>query len=81
MVGLSEGYDVIACRGDPDDAEQKGFALFYLKNSRLIAVDCVGRPKEFMAGKQLVKARTHVKAALLADEGVEPADFIQGNLD
>jgi hypothetical protein len=28
-----------------------------------------------------VKARTHVKAALLADEGVEPADFIQGNLD
>jgi len=79
MVGLSEGYDEIVCRGDPDDAEQKGFALFYLKNARLIAVDCVGRPKEFMAGKQLVKARTHMKTTLLADEGVEPVDFIQGN--
>jgi 3-phenylpropionate/trans-cinnamate dioxygenase ferredoxin reductase subunit len=79
MVGLSEGYDEIVCRGDPDDAEQKGFALFYLENSRLIAVDCIGRPKEFMAGKKLVKARTHIKTTLLADEGVEPVDFIQGN--
>lgn len=79
MVGLSDGYDEVVCRGNPDQAEQKGFALFYLKNSSLIAVDCVGRPKEFVAGKQLVKAGIRVKTALLIDESVEPADFAQEN--
>ena len=79
MVGLSDDYDEVVCRGNPDQAAQKGFALFYLKNSSLIAVDCVGRPKEFVAGKQLVKAGIRVKTALLIDESVEPADFAQEN--
>ena len=78
-MGLSGGYDEVVRRGNPDQAEQKGFALFYLKNSSLIAVDCVGRPKEFVAGKQLVKAGIRVKTALLIDESVEPAGFAQEN--
>ena len=77
MVGLSAGFDEEVCRGDPQDAEGKGFALFYLKAKRLIAVDCVSRPQEFMAGKKLIGSGQAVVIALLADESVSPADFMQ----
>ena len=77
MVGLSAGFDEEVCRGDPKDADGKGFALFYLRAKRLIAVDCVSRPQEFMAGKQLVGSGQAVDTARLADESVSPADFVQ----
>lgn len=44
----------------------------------MIAVECVGRPKEFMAGKQLVKSGQQIPAASLADENVAPAELIAG---
>ncbi|MDA1370157.1 MAG: FAD-dependent oxidoreductase [Proteobacteria bacterium] len=77
MVGLSSGFDEEVCRGDPKDVEGKGFALFYLKAKRLIAVDCVSRPQEFMAGKKLVGSGQAVDTSRLADESVSPADFVQ----
>ncbi len=78
MAGLSSGFDEEVCRGDPGDADGTGFALFYLQDSRVIAVECVGRPKEFMAGKQLVKSGQQIPAASLADENVAPAELIAG---
>lgn len=71
MVGLSEGFDEIAIRGTPEVDSQSGFALFYLKEGVVIAADCVGRPKEFMLAKKLVKEQASVTAARLADESVE----------
>jgi 3-phenylpropionate/trans-cinnamate dioxygenase ferredoxin reductase subunit len=71
MVGLSEGFDEIAIRGTPEVDSESGFALFYLKEGVVIAADCVGRPKEFMLAKKLVKEQASVTAARLADESVE----------
>ncbi len=51
IVGLAEGYDQIILRGDPESAS---FAAFYLANGRLLAVDAVNRPREFMIAKKLV---------------------------
>ncbi|NNC64184.1 MAG: oxidoreductase [Gammaproteobacteria bacterium] len=51
IAGISAGYDRVVLRGDP--AERK-FAAYYLRDSRLIAVDAVNSPKDFLLGKRLV---------------------------
>ena len=76
MTGLSSGFDEEVCRGDPANVDETGFALYYLQDSRVIAVECVNRPKEFMAAKQLVKSGQQIPAASLADESVSPAEIV-----
>ncbi|MDH3417882.1 MAG: FAD-dependent oxidoreductase [Gammaproteobacteria bacterium] len=51
IAGISTGYDRVVLRGDP--AERK-FAAYYLRDSRLIAVDAINSPKDFLLGKRLV---------------------------
>jgi 3-phenylpropionate/trans-cinnamate dioxygenase ferredoxin reductase subunit len=75
-VGLIEGHDQIVFRGDHRDLDARSFAAFYLRNGQVIAADCIARPKEFMAAKQLVKNRMEPDPALLADETVEPASWV-----
>lgn len=73
MVGLSEGFDELAVRGTPEVGAEGGFAVFYLKEGVVIAADCVGRPKEFMAAKKLVAQKQKLTASRLADESIEAA--------
>jgi len=75
-VGLSDGYDQIVFRGDHRDLEARSFAAFYLHKGQVIAADCIARPKEFMAAKQLVKNQLSPDAAALADESIEPASWL-----
>lgn len=65
MAGLSQGYDQLVLRGLP---AQRSFAMFYLKDDRLLACDAVNRPQEFMASKRLIAARSVVDPAALADD-------------
>ena len=74
MVGLNQGFDDIVTRGDPANHDT-GFALFYLKAGRLLAVDCVKRPKEFMVSKLLIAEQRLIDAALLADENSDPVSW------
>jgi 3-phenylpropionate/trans-cinnamate dioxygenase ferredoxin reductase subunit len=76
MVGLSEGFDRVVIRGDAINKAKTGFALFYFKDNRLIAADCIARPKEFMAAKQLVMRKSEIAPELLMDESVEPVTFL-----
>ena len=76
MTGLSQGADEIVVRGDVSLDHDDGFALFYLREGTLIAADCVGRPKEFMVSKQLVKDRIKLPGDVLSDEAIEPAQLI-----
>jgi 3-phenylpropionate/trans-cinnamate dioxygenase ferredoxin reductase subunit len=65
MVGLSDGYDRVVLRGDP---EQNSFIAFYLRNDEIIAADAVNRIADFMAAKRIVAERRTIAAAVLADE-------------
>ncbi|PCJ28630.1 MAG: pyridine nucleotide-disulfide oxidoreductase [SAR86 cluster bacterium] len=76
MSGLSEGYDQLVCRGEPENKTGTGFALFYLKDSIVIAADCVARPKEFMVSKRLIKSKGRVDRVMLENESIEPKDFL-----
>ena len=73
MVGMSQGYDTIVQRGSMDADD---FAMFYLKDGVLIAVDAVNRPREFMACRKLVPERPHIDPSMLADESVPMQEMV-----
>ena len=66
MVGFSSDGDSSCVRGDKD-ANQ--FAVFYLNSGRVVAVDAVNSPREFMVCKQLYGKPAD--PAALADPEVE----------
>lgn len=66
MVGFSADGDTEVVRGD---MAANQFAVFYLKNGAVVAVDAVNSPREFMICKQLIGRQVDAKA--LADPDVE----------
>jgi 3-phenylpropionate/trans-cinnamate dioxygenase ferredoxin reductase subunit len=68
IAGLSAGYTEAVTRGDPETG--RSFAVFYLKDGVLIAVDAVNRPPEFMMSKMLIAKRAKLDPARLADENI-----------
>ncbi len=54
-AGLLHGHDQAVVRGN---IESGRFAVLYLKEKRLIAIDNVGTLKDFMIGKKLIASRT-----------------------
>ncbi len=64
IAGLSTGYDRIVLRGSP---KERAFAAFYFNGSRLIAVDAVNRPAEYLGAKQLIQRGKSVAPEALAD--------------
>lgn len=65
MVGLSLGYDQVVLRGDP---ARRSFMAFFLKEGKLIAVDSISCPQEFMVAKRLVAMGSRFDSVVLADE-------------
>ncbi len=63
-VGLSLGHDATVVRGDP--AERK-FSVIYLKEGRVIALDCVNATRDYAQGRKLIEARAEIDPGLLVD--------------
>ncbi|KQT34717.1 pyridine nucleotide-disulfide oxidoreductase [Sphingomonas sp. Leaf412] len=63
-VGLSTGHDRAILRGDP---ATRSFSLVYLRDGRVIALDCVNAVKDYVQGKALVTGRVAADPASLAD--------------
>lgn len=67
IAGLSEGYDNIVVRGDP--VGTRSFAAYYFKGDRLLAVDAVNAPRDFMTARMVLsKGRTLDKAKLTGSD-------------
>lgn len=66
-VGLSIGHDAVVLRGDP---AARSFSVIYLKQGRVIALDCVNAMRDYVQGKRLVTERMAVDPAKLADPAV-----------
>lgn len=64
IAGLSQDYDETVLRGDP---EARKFAVFYLQNGKLIAVDAVNSPPEFLASKRLIMTGARLAPETLSD--------------
>ena len=63
-IGLSIGYDQLVVRGDP---AARSFSVVYLKQGRVIALDCVNRVKDYVQGRLLVLAGASPSLADLAN--------------
>ena len=63
-VGLSIGHDETVLRGD---TASRSFSIVYLKQGRVVALDCVNAVKDYVQGRTLVLAGAMVPAEALAD--------------
>ncbi len=71
-AGLWTGADQTVVRGDP---QTRAFAVFYLKEGRLIAVDAVNSAPEFIVGRKLVASKARVAPGELADKSLSMKDI------
>ena len=72
-VGLSLGHDAEILRGSP---EERSFTVVYLREGRVIALDCVNRTRDYAQGRRLVEARAQVAPELLADSEAALKDML-----
>ena len=72
IAGLSEGYDDVVIRGNPAD---RSFACLYLRDGRLIAVDAVNAPKDFMQSKALIASHAVLSVDDLANPKIALRDL------
>lgn len=63
-VGISYGHDDAVLRGDP--ATRK-FSIVYLREGRVIALDCVNNTRDYAQGRKLVEARAVIAREALGD--------------
>ena len=75
MVGLQNSEDDVVVRGNLTSPNKNGLSLFYMKESRIVAADCVNRPKEFASAKQLIQSRMKLDASKIRDESIDPFEF------
>ncbi len=70
-IGLSGGFDATVVRGDP---AARSWSLVYLRDGKVIALDCVNAARDFVQGKALIEAGITgglaPDPALLADSSV-----------
>lgn len=67
IAGLPDGADRQVVRGDVAGGT---FAVFHLAGDRIVCVEAVNAPAEFMAGRQMISRGQAVDAARLADRSV-----------
>ncbi len=72
-AGLLQGYDELVVRGDQTSRK---FAVFYLKDKVLIAVDALNSAVEFMMAKKLIVAKACPDTAKLADPDIAMKTFL-----
>lgn len=71
-AGLWTGADQTIIRGDPGS---RAFAVFYLREARVIAVDAVNAAPEFVIGRKLVAAKALVPVSELSDRSIPMKDI------
>lgn len=66
-IGLSAGYDDIVIRGT---LAARSFSIIYMKEGRVVALDCVNSTKDYIQGRALVVNRVSPDCVALADLNV-----------
>ncbi|MCY1184758.1 Putidaredoxin reductase CamA [compost metagenome] len=75
IAGIPFDADRQVLRGDPEQAK---FAVYHLKGDRVVAVEALNSPLDFIAGKQFIAAQVPVSASKLADTSGKAKDAALG---
>ncbi len=67
IAGLSYGYDELVVRGDPDDEK---FSVLYYGRGRLLAVDAINNPLDYMLVRKTLAQGGTIAAEAAADASV-----------
>ena len=73
IAGLSEGYDETILRGDK---KTKSFSCLYLKEGKIIAIDAINRPKDFIQSKVLIQEKRGIDRENASNQDFELKQFI-----
>ena len=71
-VGISAGHDACVVRGNPSD---RTFSIVYLREGKVIALDCVNATKDYVQGRKLVLERSAVSPERLAITSIPLKDL------
>lgn len=71
-AGISAGHDQAVLRGDP---AERSFSIAYLRQGRLIAMDCVNAVRDYAPARKLIEAGATVAPARLADASAPLKDL------
>jgi 3-phenylpropionate/trans-cinnamate dioxygenase ferredoxin reductase subunit len=74
IAGVSSGYDETVLRGDPDSEQ---FSLLYYRSGRLIAVDAVNAPRDYMAVRKILEVGRTIPPRIAADTDVALKEFLR----
>lgn len=72
-VGFSAGYDQCVMRGDPAEAK---FSVIYLREGKVIALDCVNNTRDYAQGRKLVEARAEIAPDELSNTDIPLKDML-----
>ncbi len=73
MAGLAQGHDRCVLRGEP---AARSFCAFYLRGDRLLAIDAVNRPADFMAVRKALAGEVRIAANALAEVSLPLKDLL-----
>jgi 3-phenylpropionate/trans-cinnamate dioxygenase ferredoxin reductase subunit len=63
-VGLSAAHTETVIRGSPAN---KSFSVVYLRGSRVLSLDCINAPRDFIHGRLFIEQQTCISAEMLKD--------------
>lgn len=72
-AGISLGFDQTVIRGNP---QARSFSVVYLKEGKVVALDCVNAVKDYVQGRKLVEAGATPNPALLSDAAVALKELV-----
>ncbi|RYD27875.1 MAG: NAD(P)/FAD-dependent oxidoreductase, partial [Lysobacteraceae bacterium] len=72
-VGLSIGYDEAVTRGNPN---ARAFSIIYLRQGRVVALDCVNATRDYVQGRKLVEIGARPPVRDLAQTGIPLKAFV-----
>ena len=75
IAGLAIDYDQIVIR--ESQASQNSFSVVYIRRGRLIAVDAVNSPKDYLHGRKLIENRAEIDTSKLEDPNLALSDAIR----
>jgi len=72
-AGIASGFDDFVIRGEP---EKDTFSVIYLKQGRVIALDCVNASRDFVQGRSLIMKRAVLPRDSLRDVQVPLKELV-----
>ena len=73
MAGLNTGYDHVVRRGDAESRSH-----WYFEGDRLVAVDAMNAPRDYMIGKRLIDADRSPAPGMVADPTCDLKALLRG---